>query len=215
MKVRAMAGALALALGTILAGAANATVIVGNYSLDSGVFGGQLGVHSTGSQTGVTTASGFVNQDGSAVTFTSSGLFSLAVNGQGEATILGDPSLSNLTVNFAKQWGAATFDLESDSDSTMSLLVNGAALFSGGVCGTLCDLSKNGANKFVLTGPDIQTLTFNFDPGVADAKQFRLQLPGASLPGVPEPATWGLMIVGVFAVGAAMRLQRRGALSVA
>lgn len=209
MKLRGITAALALALGTIVAGAAHATVIVGNYSLDSGVFGGQLGVHSTGSQTGVTTASGFVNQDGSAVTFTSTGLFNLAVNGQGEATIVGDPSLSNLTVSFAKQWGAVTFDLESDANSAMSLLVNGTSLFSGGVCGSLCDLSKNGSNKFVLTGPDIQTLTFNFDPCIADAKQFRLELPGASLPGVPEPATWGLMIVGVFAVGAAMRLQRR------
>jgi hypothetical protein len=33
--------------------------------------------------------------------------------------------------------------------------------------------------------------------------------------GVPEPATWGLMITGVFCVGAAMRQQRRQALTVA
>jgi hypothetical protein len=31
--------------------------------------------------------------------------------------------------------------------------------------------------------------------------------------GVPEPATWGLMITGVFCIGAAMRLQRRRALT--
>jgi hypothetical protein len=33
--------------------------------------------------------------------------------------------------------------------------------------------------------------------------------------GVPEPATWGLMITGVFCIGAAMRQQRRQALTVA
>jgi hypothetical protein len=33
--------------------------------------------------------------------------------------------------------------------------------------------------------------------------------------GVPEPATWGLMITGVFAIGAAMRMQRRRGLTLA
>ncbi len=34
-------------------------------------------------------------------------------------------------------------------------------------------------------------------------------------PGVPEPATWGLMIMGVACVGAAMRMQRRRAFTAA
>jgi len=212
MKLSAFASAGALAAVLLLANNASAATVLG-YDLESGVFGDQLGVHSTNSQTGVTTANAFVNQDGSAVTFTSTGAFSLQVNGQGEATIVGDPILSNLTVTFAKTWGAVTFDLESDTDSTMSLLVNGVALFStGGACGTLCDLSASGSNKFILSGPAIQTLTFNFDPTIADAKQFRLQVPGGQ---IPEPASWAMMLVGVGAIGGALRMRRKTALATA
>lgn len=206
MKKLVSAAVSALALVAV-ASAANAAVVVGSYSLDSGTFGGQLGVHSSGSQSGTTSATGYVNQDNSAVTFTSTGLFDLSVNGSGEATVVGDPALSNLTVTFEKKWGAVTFDFETftKTPSTMSLLVNGTALFSGGICGSLCDLG-NGSNKFVLIGPDIQTLAFSFDPGIEDAKQFRLQLPGTT--SVPEPATWAMMILGFGAVGFALRRRR-------
>ncbi len=207
MKPRAFAAVGAMAAALLLANSASAAVVVGAYSLDSGVFGGQLGVHSAGSQSGVSTAGAFVNKDGSGVTFSSTGLFELAVNGQGEATIVGDPTLANLTVNFAKTWGAVTFDLDTlkKTSSTMSLLVNGTDLFSGALCGSLCDLG-NGANKFVLTGPAIQSLTFNFDPAVSGAKQFRLELPG-----VPEPGTWALAVLGFGALGTALRMKRSGA----
>jgi hypothetical protein len=208
-RLFAAAGALAAVLS--LANSASAGVIVGSYTLESGSFGGQLGVHSTGSQSGVTTASGFVNQDGSAVSFSSTGLFDLLVNGQGEATIVGDPTLANLTVSFAKLWGAVTFDLETvnKTDSVMTLLVNGTDLFSGAVCGSLCDLS-NGANKFVLTGPNIQTLTFNFDPAIDDAKQFRLNDTSDVQIEVPEPATWVMMLAGFGLMVAMLRGRRRG-----
>src|SRR6516162_7686422 len=106
---RAAAAVGAAAVTLLFANAASAAVVVGAYTLDDGSFGGQLGVHSTGSQNGVTTASAFVNQDGSGVTFSSTGLFNLQVNGQGEATIVGDPTLANLTVAFQKAWGSVTF----------------------------------------------------------------------------------------------------------
>jgi hypothetical protein len=38
---------------------------------------------------------------------------------------------------------------------------------------------------------------------------------GMPVGGVPEPATWGLMIMGVFAMGAALRQHRRRALTLA
>jgi hypothetical protein len=208
MNKAKLAAVGAFAAGLVFAGSASAAVIVGAYTLDSGSFGTGEGVHSLGTQTNVSSANAFVNQDGSAVTFTSTGLFDLQVNGSGEATVVGDPSLANLTVSFAKTWGMVTFDFETPTsapDSTMSLLVNGVALFSGNVCGALCGLS-NGANKFILTGPDIQTLTFNFDPAIADGKQFRVDVPAST--GVPEPGLWTLMIVGIGVMGGAMRLRR-------
>ena len=122
--------------------------------------------------------------------------------------MVGDPTLSDLTVTFEKKWGAVTFDFETftKTPSAMTLLVNGTALFSGGICGSLCDLG-NGSNKFVLIGPDIQTLQFSFDPGIKDAKQFRLQSPGTT--SVPEPAAWSMMILGFGAVGYALRRRRQ------
>jgi hypothetical protein len=213
----------ALAAVSLTANQAFAGVIVGSYSLDSGTFGSQLGVHSTGSQSGTTSASGFVNQDGSAVTFTSTGLFNLSVNGQGEATIEGDPTLANLTISFAKIWGEITFDLETvnKKPSVMSLLVNGTDLFSGAICGTLCDLG-NGSNKFDLTGPAIQTLTFNFNPAIADAKQFRLKLatdtpvtPETPPVRVPEPLTLSLFAAGLAGTAALRRRKSTSGATVA
>jgi hypothetical protein len=204
MKLGTYAAVGAMAAALLLANSASAATVL-PYSLVSGSFGTQLGVHSTTTETGVTTATGFVDQDGSAVTFTTTGTFNLDVNGQGEASV--DGNLSNLTVNFAKAWGAVTFDLETQTQtpSTMTLLVNGVALFSDGVCGALCTLG-NGSNKFILSGPNITSLAFTFSPDINDAKQFRLQLPGGQ---IPEPATWSMMIVGVGMIGAVMRKRRK------
>ncbi len=212
MKLSAFAAVGASAAALLLANGAAAAVVIGPYTLDSGSFGAQTGVHSNGTQTNVTTADAFVNQDGSQVTFTSSSAFGISTNGQGEATVAGP--LPDLTVNFAKAWGAITFDFESDVDSIMSLTVNGTTLFTdggGNACGTLCDVSKNGANKFILTGPAITSLAFSFDPSIADAKQFRVEFPSA----VPEPAAWTMMILGVGMIGGVMRRRRKMALAAA
>jgi hypothetical protein len=207
MKLSTFAAIGASAAALLLANGAAAAVVIGSYTLDSGSFGVQTGVHSNGTQTNVTTADAFVNQDNSTVTFSSSAMFS--VNGNGEATV--DGPLPDLKVDFSKAWGAITFDFESDVDSIMSLTVNGTTLFTdggGNACGTLCDLSKNGANKFILTGPGITSLSFAFDPSIADAKQFRVEFPGT--PGtVPEPATWTMMIVGVGMIGGVLRRRRQ------
>ncbi|MBN9452109.1 MAG: PEPxxWA-CTERM sorting domain-containing protein [Bosea sp.] len=193
IKLLATVGALAAVM--CMAESASAALVVGGYTLEAGSFGGQLGVHSNGTQSG-NLVGGFVNQDGSAVTFSSTSTLSL--NGSGEATVQGNPTMANLLVTFAKSWGAVTFDFETEkkTPSTMSLLVNGVDLFSGAMCGTLCDLG-NGANKFVLTGPAIQTLAFSFDPAISDAKQFRLEV----ATGVPEPATWAMMLLGFAGLG--------------
>jgi hypothetical protein len=203
MKTGVFATVGALAGVVLLSNSASAALVAGAYTLDTGSFGGQLGVHSNGAQTG-NAVGGYVNQDGSAVTFSSTSILSL--NGSGEATVVGDPTMANLLVTFAKSWGAVTFDFETQkkTPSTMSLLVNGVDLFSGALCGTLCDLG-NGANKFVLTGPNIQTLAFSFDPAISDAKQFRLEVSSA----VPEPSTWAMMLVGFGGLAFATTRRRK------
>lgn len=212
-----MSAAVALALG-FAASAANAAqvVTVDGYTLDDTQFSAQTGVHSSSSQTG-STVNGFVNQDGSWVTFsTSNGQLNLVTNGQGQATILGDPLLENLNVAFQKSWDRITFNLESPAraggqfSAAFTLLVNGAVLFSaspnpGDSACTFC-LVNNGENKFTVSGPGINSLAFTFNPAIGDAKQFRVE--GLSS-AVPEPATWAMMITGFGLAGTAIR-RRRG-----
>ncbi|MDP3590675.1 PEPxxWA-CTERM sorting domain-containing protein, partial [Phenylobacterium sp.] len=58
----------------------------------------------------------------------------------------------------------------------------------------------------------ITSLAFSFDPAIAGAKQFRVE--GVTGAGIPEPATWAMMLVGFGAVGTMVRSQRRrGALA--
>ncbi|WEK42497.1 MAG: PEPxxWA-CTERM sorting domain-containing protein [Candidatus Sphingomonas colombiensis] len=191
----------------------NAAVTVDGYTLKTGSFGAQTGVHSSGSPAGHS-IDGYVNQDGSTVTFSSvSGLLSFG-GGSGEATINSTPSMTDLNVLFQKSWNSVTFDFMADKKvtSAFTLLVNGTALFSatpnlGDPACTFC-LIDNGGNKFTVSGPGISNLAFTFDPGIPIAKQFRVE--GLSNGGgVPEPATWAMMILGFGAVGGIMR--RRGA----
>lgn len=201
----AAASALALSMsGTAMA----ASVLVDGYTLDETSFGTGLGVHSDSTQSG-STISGNVNQDGSDVTFsTTNG--NLSITGSGEATVYGDPGLENLLVSFQKSWNKITFNFaQLDAPSQFTLLVNGTALFSatpniGDLACTFC-LINQGQNKFTVSGQGINSLAFNFDPAVENAKQFRVE--GVSA--VPEPTTWALMIMGFGAVGSMVRHSRR------
>jgi len=186
-----------------------AAVVVGGFSLDTGSFGTGLGVHSNGTQSGPSIG-GAVNTDGSAVTFsTTSG--NLSITGSGEATVEGDPGMENLLVTFAKGWDDVTFNFEKlESNAAFTLLVNGTALYNAGNC-VICTIG-NGANKFTISGTGITTLLFNFNPAIADAKQFRVE--GVSTVAVPEPTTWAMLIAGLGVVGASMR-RRKTAISFA
>lgn len=186
---------------------AQAAVFVDGFTLGTGSFGGQNGVHSTGTQAANSMLTGFVNQGGAnnGVTFTTtSGLMS--ITGGGEATISGDPKIENLTVLFEKGWDNVTFNFEGEKTDAFTLLVNGSALFSitpnaGDAACNICVLGNNG--KFTLSGTGITSLAFTFNPGITGAKQFRVE--GVSTAPVPEPATWAMMIGGLGLAGAALR----------
>jgi hypothetical protein len=183
---------------------AHAAVIVDDFTLDEGAFGSGLGVHSTGTQEG-TTLSGVVNQDGSAVTFASTGV--LTINGSGQATVVPLSGIIEvLSVNFARGWDNVTFSFSGDP-GTFNLVVNGGAAFTAGGNCSICTIGS-GQNKFTLSGSGITSLAFTFDPGVSTARQFRVD--GVSnVPAVPEPATWAMMLLGFGFVGGAMRATKR------
>lgn len=201
-----------LLISTMLAGAAlvvaqpaQAAVTVGGFTLDSGGFGTGQGVHSTGTQDPDTTLTGIVNQEGSGVTFSSSGLIS--ITGSGQATIAGSPSLADLNVVFEHGWDSVTFKFDNFAQTTSSfdLLVNGASLFSGGGnCSVLCVIGT-GDNRFRLDGAGITSLAFTFDPAIKDAKQFRVEGVGA----IPEAATWAMMVIGFGIIGGAIRRRHK------
>lgn len=199
-KLNMMAVALSCSLAALSA-PASAVDVVGGFALDTGSFGTGFGVHSDGTQAGPT-LNAHVNIDGSAVIFGSTG--GLTMTGGGEATVYPDGGvIDDLTVDFAKSWNKITFSFDGEEDGIFTLLVNGVSLFDG--C-SLCTLDSSGQNKFILTGNGINSLAFTFDPGILTAKQFRVD---GVTDAVPEPATWGLMILGIGFAGAVMRRRQR------
>lgn len=186
-----------LAAAFIAVSPAQAAVVIDGFTLDTGTFGAQTGVHSLEGQTG-TTVTGYVNQDDSSVWFsTTSGLLELSVNGQGQASINGDPSLENLTVLFEKAWDKVTFNFS--RGDTFSLKVNDSTDF--GFC-SICSLAQ-GSGQFTLFGDGITKLEFSFDPSITAATQFRVAVPTQAP--IPEPATWAMMIVGLGFAGGLIR----------
>ena len=178
---------------------AQAAVVIGGFTLDEGGFGTGLGVHSTGTQLPANTLTAFVNQDGSGVTFSSSG--DISITGAGQATIDGEPLISDLSVLFEKGWDSITFNFDNAprGDGTFSLLVNGSAFFDA--C-SIC-VVDGGENRFTLSGSGITSLEFTFDPAISAARQFRVE--GVSQAPIPEPATWAMMIAGLGFAGGLMR----------
>lgn len=213
MRRTVLLAAVAAASAGSLLGAvpAQAADLVGSYSLDTGTFGTGYGVHGTGGDQTGTSVTGYVNTDGSLVTFSSPS--GLSLNGSGEATVYGlnDTTISSLDVIFAKAWTDITFAFDTGTNGTFNLLVNGVSLFDGSslapTCG-LCTLTSTGENQFTLedlSGTGITSLDFNFVPGVTDAKQFRLD----SVAAVPEPATWAMLLIGFGFMGTFLRSQKR------
>ncbi len=199
-----VAGASAIAL-LVSAGSAAATI-----TLATGQFGG-TGVHSVSGATGAT-ITGLAGSDLVTLSSTDDMLHS---NGNGESDYNAvDHLMDDLSVAFTASYDAVTFNLSPPTGhgqtSTMHLSVNGGAFtFDVPHGGAFPDPLGNGENKFTLsaTGRDaIHTLNFTFDPGVDHIQQIRVG--NIITGGVPEPATWALMIVGFGGVGSLLRRGR-------
>ena len=216
MKFKLLAATAAGALALAMAGSAAAleTVTVNGYTLDDTTFGAQFGVHFDNASNDVFSAVATVNQDGSDVTFSSTDAFDTDTGGE---AVVSDGSganadpFDNLHVVFENSWDKVTFSFDGGTDSLMRLIVNGTTTFtafSDPVANCDFCVIKNGETKFTISGSatPISTLDFYFAPDIGSGRQFRvMDVANAT---VPEPATWGLMILGFGGIGALMRRRR-------
>ncbi len=152
---------------------------------------------------------GTLNKAPGTVTFTSTEELINLANGQARVAAV-DGSLNNpLTITFS---GGLISALEFD----INALTNGDVTFSltggdsdGQVSGPF-SIDKNGSNFFNAFNGTFSGLTMSFGNGatVEDVRQWRLTAPGITTP-VPEPATWGMMILGVGMIGSVLRRRQR------
>ena len=191
------------------AGSAGATI-----TLSTGQFGG-TGVHSTPHMV-AQTVTGMAGSD--LVTLTTTGNVFLHTSGNGEsdfnAVDSGDTTsllMTDLSVDFTFKYDAVTFNLSPPNGniSDMFLSVNGGAFTFNVPNLVITNPLNNGQNKFTLTangGDAIHTLDFTFDPGIDHIQQIRVG--NIVNGGVPEPATWAMMILGFGGVGALLRRRQ-------
>jgi hypothetical protein len=235
MRVRGLAAALTLALGTSLgAGAAHATTYL--LTVD-GCTGGCLG---SNTQLGTVT----VTENGGALDFSvvldNGAVFNSAGNSpthhalvfdlnSGGASLAGlgysnftTVNASNVTVSTSDFAGAPPPSPYTDSPfgSSWSNAVNyvGSAEQGGAESNFSFVLSDNLGN--LTLGMLVSPITYNGQPIILASDVYANGNTGnvgatGTTGGVPEPEAWGLMLMGVFSVGAAMRLQRRKALATA
>jgi len=215
MKLNLLAATAAGALALAIAGSAAAleSVTVGDYTLDDTSFGAQFGVHFDNASNDVFSAVATVNQDGSDVTFSSTDAFDTDTGGEAVVSdgngANADP-FNNLHVVFENSWDKVTFSFDGGDSSLMRLIVNGTTTFTAFDPNPNCTFCVigNGQTKFTIYGnvTPITTLDFYFSPDVGSGRQFRVMDVAQNV--VPEPATWGLMILGFGGVGALLRRRR-------
>jgi hypothetical protein len=196
----------AIAMGTTSAQAA--TVLqqcTSGASCVSGTTNVNLGTYNAPGSPLVT---GTVGIGGPTVNFTSAN--GLLETNTGAATIFTASGglLSQLTFELVSgSFTAAEFNLENGSIKAMDITL----FASDGTSHTVSITNANGSNIFNIIGTAGETytkasFTATAPNGFADFKQLRLVL----APGVPEPATWGMMLLGFAGIGMALRRSRRG-----
>jgi hypothetical protein len=155
---------------------------------------------------------GTVGVGGPIVNFTSDN--GLLETNAGAATIFttsGD-LLSQLTFTLLTgSFTAAEFNLENGNIKAMDVVLT----TNTGATKTISISNANGSNIFDIIadqpGESFTSASFmtTVPNGFVDFKQLRLVLAGGTAP-VPEPATWGMMLLGFAGIGMAMRRRRSG-----
>ena len=159
--------------------------------------------------TDVPTGFGNVGIGGPGISFTSTqGNISLDASGQATITSAVSATLSQLTFTMAAGYAfsAAEFDLFNGSGDNVSVTLTTSA----GDTKTLLLANTNGTNWFDIIGEGTESFvsaSFQSTGGSFDAfRQLRVTLATAA---VPEPASWGLMLLGFAGIGMTLRRSRR------
>ena len=168
--------------------------------------------------TDVSTVTGVTNQTGATVTFTSPLGENLDANAQGQAEVSASDGLLNgltMTLENGYTFSSAVFNLfpipgQAADEATqvfITYLLNGVSYQES------FDINLNGQNYFGIYGTGGEVFTsigFVANPttdGISDVRQLRLG--GVMAPAVPEPGTWGMMLLGFAGAGFALRRSRR------
>lgn len=199
-----MAGAFALAITAGLTSTAQAATFFvgpGPVQPSSNV------LFQSGSTTGPTVA-GSLNDSPALVTFSSTS--EVAAGGlnvtqsQGQARISGvDGDLTQLTISLMSGFSFSAIEFN------LNAVASGfATLVFSGIDGTLSTqaITASGQNFFAATG-NFNTVTISSTVQLADVRQIRVTA-NAVPAGVPEPATWAMMLVGFAGIGVSMRRRR-------
>ncbi len=208
-----------LSAGAVLSAAsASATILIS--ATPGAVQPAENVVFQTTAPTGVN-AFGTTNQTNTPVTFT--GIEALVTPSAGQARIeAADGGLSELSFALAtgKAFSEVEFNIFGAGATATSVTLNFTDQF-GAVFSNNFAIGS-GQNFFSAIAIDNQLITnvsFLLNGNVGDVRQFRLggitNLPGPVGPGgVPEPASWAMLMAGFGLVGATMR-RRKSALVVA
>ncbi len=194
----------AIVLGAAPVGAVTLQQCTSGSSCVSGTTNVNLGAFNA---PGATTVTGNVGIGGPEVDFTSAN--GLLETNTGAATIFtaSGSLLSQLTFTLLTgSFTAAEFNLENGNIKAMDIVLS----TNTGATKVISITNANGSNIFdIIADPGESFTGASFvataPNGFADFKQLRLVLAAP----VPEPATWGMMLLGFAGIGMAIRRSRR------
>jgi len=215
-------------LGTLLAAAAlpttaNATTTVwGGTGANDSISWGQLGSVGTSVMPGTSvTSTGGVN---ATVTDDTGGQMERLDQGNGWAgsftsgtqLLWNEGSVGDIIINFLTPVSAAGALIQSDlyGSFTATATTNDGSTFSVNGISSDCACGSNPFLGIMSDSANISSIRFNVSDanGANDFAIGPLQLIG-NVAGVPEPATWAMMLIGFGAVGWTVRRKRRPAAS--
>ena len=165
--------------------------------------------------TNQTTVVGNVGIGGPEVDFTSTDGHIDGINGAAKVALTSGLDMTQITFTLlTTTFTAAEFNFEQGTPTAFDVVLH---VLGGGPDQTVHVSNANGSNVFFIlagAGESYSSASINSTGGAVDGsfkdfKQLRLTLAGQPRAVVPEPGTWGLMLLGFGGIGMALRRSRR------